>query len=134
MAMTKAERQRMEALEHELALERAFRLGSPVETDVAPPAGNEPDSFGYTINHFAKAIFPARTGAVSHAVGHAGGFEFPHRNAYRAPHGIALFSTRAKALRALRFKVARDAAEHLLRIDEQLALAENSNIEEGIEE
>lgn len=133
MAMTKAERLRVEALEQELALERAFRLGTPVPPDVPIPSGGE-EKTGYTINLFAKAIYPTRTGAVSHTRGISYGYEFPRGDDLRSQRGVPLYSTRVLALRALRYGVALEAAKHLLAIDEAIARADDQQNERVIEE
>jgi hypothetical protein len=109
--MTKVEKARMEALLTEAALRRT----SPVEPDVIPPhpqALSRELSTGFAIVgelSDSARVEVACSSSVSHAVG------YTDRTTTQNPK--ALYSTRLRALRALRYKVEARCAALLRKID-----------------
>lgn len=120
MSMTKAEKAALAAVQHELALHRAMRLDPIEPPDVPPPeAGSVPwdrHTNGWTINAYTGTIQRAWSKHHTHGWGEA-----PVRNGSASQQGIALYSTRLLALRALRATMARQAAEKLAKIDAEIA-------------
>lgn len=114
MPMTKAEKARMAELEKQLLLARALRFTDPVEPDVPIPAtfGKERLAKGFLFNAYTPRVVPACSSSVFHAFG---------RNDQTDSQGARrLFSTRLRALRALRHAVEMECAQKLAGIDLQI--------------
>ena len=113
MAMTKKER---ELMDH-LRMLAALRWTASVLPDVPPPrAGAEFKSFssGWTFNTHAMWVKPAWSSSISHGIGASR----PEPQRYAGSQGPThLYSTKLRALRAMRHAVERDAALQLRKID-----------------
>lgn len=113
MRKTKAERER----EAQAAIEQARRISaarrwtddSDIEPDVPPPSGFNELTTGWVYNAYARRIDVACSSSVSHAIG---------RTDRTTTQGArALYSTRERALRALRVALERQFAEELAKVD-----------------
>lgn len=124
MAMNKAERERMSALEKQLIIERhnnriakALRYTDPVTPDLPPPEGGSMgmthgfDIYGYGIEN---KIEPVSSSSTSHYRYHEGS---RMGGSQKSRH---LFSTRLLALRAARNQVEEAAARRLAEIDAEI--------------
>lgn len=108
MAMNKKEQEMVEALRAELA----FRRTAPVAPDIDPPEmGNELRK-GWLFNAYNSQTVPACTTCVSHSYGD------DTRASSQGP--CKLYSTRLRALQALRWAVEQDCVQRLRKIDRQI--------------
>lgn len=80
-----------------------------IAPDVPPPTGWNELTTGWTFNAYARWIDVACSSSFAHAVGRT--------DKTTAQNSRALYSTRARAVRALRCAVERECAELLLKID-----------------
>lgn len=121
MAMNKRERAAMEALEVRCALRHTDHDPAP---DLPVPGRDELPGFQdvrhgwsvYPSRHIGGAVEATWTTTVTHGAGHPDG-----RPQYRGSRaGIAQYSTRVRALRALRRAVEQKAAEDLRTIDRMI--------------
>lgn len=122
MAMTKKEKEAMQAAIDRADLIAALRWTSPVPFDVAPPDSLQGGYVeGWTYNAFTGRVQLEWSGAVLHGSGSAPA-SFAERAQRSAAQGAQrMYSTKAKALAALRHEVERGAAKRLLDIDRQIA-------------
>ncbi len=89
----------------------AFRLTDPVEPDVPVP-GFDDLSKGYLFNAYSGDVLKACSSSVFHSYG---------RDDKTTTQGARrLYSTKALALKALRYSVERDCISRLTRIDKQI--------------
>ena len=113
MAMTKKEREHMD----HLRMLAALRWTASVLPDVPPPkTGTKFDSFssGWTYNVSGMWVKPAWSSTISHGIGAS----HPEPQRCSSSQGaMNLYSSKLRALRALRHAVERDAAIKLRRID-----------------
>lgn len=113
MAMTKKEREEMEALKKELRLAKALRWTEKIEPDVEPPSVNYMNDLdlakGWLFNSYSGSIVKACSSSVSHNYGSDDGTT--SKGARR------LYSTKLRAMRALRNAVERECARKLAEID-----------------
>lgn len=115
--MTKKDQARMEALENEVRLMRALRWSDPVEPDVAPPETfTRGLSKGFLFNKYSTRIEKACSSSIGHNFGD------DEKTSTQGPR--ALFSSKALALRAMRYEVAMDSATTLAAIDKAIEEAE----------
>jgi hypothetical protein len=112
MAMTKKEREEMEALRRELAIASAFRMTDPVDRDLPPPTDFSDLSRGWDFNAHNRSVEKACSSCVHHGSG------WERTNTQRPAH---LYSTERRAWLALRYAIARQAAAHLAEIDARIA-------------
>jgi len=111
MAMTKKEREAFAALEKELALARAWKLTTPVETDVPPPPHSiiaNPLTRGWNFSAYNDDVYKACSSSISHGRGWG-------KTTSQRP--LPLYSTFELAKAALRYAVEREVLEKLARID-----------------
>lgn len=113
MAMTKAEKAKLAALDAELALVRALRWTAPVQPDLPVPEFGQTTS-GWQINTYSGRVYEAWSESAAHGEGKA-------RGSYGSQKGIPLYSTRLLALQAMRAAVELECAQKLAAIDAQIA-------------
>lgn len=121
MAMTKAEKQRFDALERELTLIRAMRLTEDVPRDIPSPAPGEVEyrdlpTQGWLYLRYRLSVVRAESTTVSHRTGSVGS---ESREGW-AKGPSALYSTKLLALKAMRREVELAHAEELARIDKMI--------------
>jgi hypothetical protein len=118
MAMTKKEKAAFDAAIERAEILAALRWTAPVLPDVPPPKSGY--SEGWEFNAYTRRVEQAWSDTVTHGSGPA-----PHdykRYVSASQNGIALYSTKARALAALRYEVELQAAKMLLEIDKRIAL------------
>lgn len=117
MAMTKKEQAEFEELRQQLLLAKALRFTEQVERDLHPPQ-DEKIVNGWNYNDYIGDFFysPRVEKACTASNMHGNG-KWNHTNARRAQF---LFSTRLKALRALRCAVEQKVASILAKIDAEI--------------
>jgi hypothetical protein len=127
--MNKKEQAQMDALTDQLAklqfeaaaqqlINRALRWTGPVAPDVAPPKwayGNDDATRGWLFNVHVERVAPASSGAVSHNYGSQ-----DYMSGGRTQGARWLFSTRLRALQALRYEVEQVYARRLAAIDAEI--------------
>lgn len=124
--MTKRERAEVDARIEELETYRALRWTGPVDPDVPPPALTFTYSRGWDVHAMAlgsgaswgivNAVERAWSDTIAHGRGDPPADGVPRK--FSASRGArTLYSTRLRALRALRHAVEREAAGVLRRID-----------------
>lgn len=119
----------LENLKKELVLARALRWTDADETPdlPAPVPGSGEITVGWVFRHCSWGpgggfVLPACSSSVTHQVDATSAEEFMSRaRGSHSQNGIPLFSTRVRALRALRRSVERQAAADLALIDYKLA-------------
>jgi hypothetical protein len=117
MAMTKKEREQMDAAIQKAELLAALRWTAPVEKDLPPPDKSGEYSEGWDCNLSAQRVYVAWSDYVGHGSGHAP-INYSQRNG--SQKSIWLYSTREKALAALRHAIEKEAASKLLACDKQI--------------
>lgn len=105
MAMNKKEQAEVEALKTALA----FRFTSNVLPDLQPPTTGSELRKGWLFNVYSNQVDPACTSVISHSVG--------RDDQARSQGCRVLFSTKLRALRALRYAVEQECALKLRQID-----------------
>lgn len=119
--MTKKELAAMQAAIDRAETLAALRWTSEVLPDVMPPESGGYTQ-GWTFNAYVRNVQIAWSGATVHGYGEA-----PTRGAcYRSAsqNSIRLFSTKARALSALRHALEKECAAALLKIDRELTTPE----------
>ena len=114
MAMTKAEKAKVEELKTELALRWTTDDVSP---DVPPPPAFGGYSQGWTFNAYNLEAYEAWSSSLHHGRGKAPKTEKERRNISATQRPIELYSTRERALRAMRRTIEREAAKKLRSVD-----------------
>lgn len=114
MTMTKKEQAAMQALEHELAMAKAFRRTGPVPRDLPPPTmlGKDGLTRGWDYNVCGISVGKMCSSSIYH------GFGWERTSTQQAR---TLYSTEVLAWAALRYAVEQEAAENLARIDAEIA-------------
>ncbi|WP_134043815.1 hypothetical protein [Paraburkholderia caballeronis] len=123
MAMTKAEKARVEQLETELREAKALRWTERVTPDIPVPMGGSfAETSGYTLigSRDYIRVEPAWSSCVFHGTGYASSKEQKAHRGSASQKGIALYSTRLLALRAMRFEIESGAAKRLSSIDKMI--------------
>jgi hypothetical protein len=122
MAMTKKEREQMDAAIHKAELLAALRWTAPVEKDLPPPdkCGVYSEGWDYILS--TQRVYVAWSDFVSHGTGHA---PINLSQRHGSQNSIWLYSTREKALAALRHAIEKEAASKLLACDKQINAKEN---------
>ena len=130
MAMTKKESAEMQAAKAEMqaAIDRAdtlaaLRWTAPVQRDVDVPMNGYSEGWDYNTNTYSGIVFRGWSSSVSHGKGPA-----PTPGAIRtvsaSQDARRLYSTEALALAAMRHEIEQKAAAKLLKIDRQIAAAQ----------
>lgn len=119
MAMTKKEKAEMQAAIDRAETLAALRWTAPVVRDVGVP--NNGYSEGWDYNSYKKEVFRGWSSSGSHGTGPApevGRYRYASQDARR------LYSTEALALAAMRHEIEQKAAADLMKIDRQIAAAQ----------
>ena len=114
MAMTKKEQAAMQAAIDRAEALAALRWTAPVAPDVPIPEPGGAFVTGWTYNEYAREVRPAWSSSVSH-----GTSTEPGRHGTQGP--LALYSTRTRALQALRHALELQAAAKLLAVDRAIS-------------
>jgi len=105
----------------------AFTRTAPVPFDVPPPTYDcgQRHTVGWRFNTYSKRVWLAWSESVAHGDG-----EYPTdpRNRSGSQRSIALFSTEALALRAMRYDVKMECARALREIDKRIEAARSEGI------
>ncbi|HIH2750786.1 TPA: hypothetical protein ACYLN4_006607 [Burkholderia lata] len=118
MAMNKAERAHVEALEQSLREARALRWSDPVEPDLLASSGNEIS--GFYANVYSKKVGVAWSTRTYHGRDCASSKEQKASGTSASQRGIDLYSTKVRALQALRHEIVKQAVKDLAEIDRQI--------------
>ena len=110
MAMTKAEKKVVEELREEIVQLKAFRRTAGVARDV--PIPSEGVVFGWSFNLYAKRVYESWSKRNSNGQGH-----IVPPPGFGSSNGIAQFSTKARALRALRYDMEKAMSKELSLVD-----------------
>ena len=116
MAMTKKEKAAIEAAINRAETLEALRWTQRVLPDVDTPARYSDIATGWTFNVASMRVSRGWTSSISHGTGE-------YRPGSGSQGGIAMFSTRALAVAALRHAVELDSAQRLMRVDAMKAEA-----------
>lgn len=114
MAMTKKEQAAMNAAIERAEMLAALRWTAPVERDVPIPELFGSETSGWDFNKHSREVFRAWSGSVRNGFGAKYGGS-------ASQGGRALFSTRQRALAALRYAMECEYASALLRVDKAMA-------------
>lgn len=114
--MNKKESAAFEQLQQELRLAKALSWPQPVAPDVAVPNQNEPDTTGFHFNVFTNRVEPC----ASSSTHHRWGYSEMSKVGGNSQQPKALYSTKLRALQALRHEVEKDCAKRLAAIDKQI--------------
>jgi len=130
MAMTKAEKQRLELAERERDLARSLRWSPPVSRDREPPApGNtETMSLGWDVIVSTGRVYKAFSRSSSHGSGWPADDEPRWRRA-DSQGSLPLYSSELRALRSLRHDVVQECAKRLLDIDKRIEELEAADVD-----
>jgi hypothetical protein len=120
MAMTKKERADMNAAIDRAETLAALRWTAPVERDVMPP-----ERGGYTegwdFNVYSMQVWRGWSSCVSHGIGPA---PIEGRHHSGSQNARRMFSTKEKALRAMRHEMELQFAADLLKVERRIASAQ----------
>lgn len=119
MAMTKKEQAEFQAAIDRADTLAALRWTAPVERDVFPPKDGYTE--GWDFNSYTKTAHAGWSSSIHHGTGPAPQDSKRHYTASQNPR--RMFSTKAKALAALRHEVEKNTAADLLAIDRQIIAA-----------
>ena len=118
MSMTKKEKAAFDAAIKKAETLAALRWTSPVKKDVLPPNVNEPSTNRYTkgwvFNSYNMSVSTAWSSCIHHGSGEPPG-NGKHGSSSQMP--ICMYSTKAKALAALRHELENKYARDLYEID-----------------
>jgi hypothetical protein len=117
MAMTRKEKAEMRAAIEKAELLAALRWTSQVERDVAPPESYSGHSEGWDFNSYNKKVFKAWSENVSNGTGE---YQPVGKNRIGSQGSVWLFSTRKRALAAMRQDIETKSARELLEIDRMM--------------
>jgi hypothetical protein len=120
MAMNKKEQEQMTALQKALRLAKALRWTEPVAPDLLPPHAFNKETSGFAFNTHSGTVSPAWSDSVSHSIGHASREAMGRSSA--SQRSSPLYSTRLRALRAMRAVVEKEVAERLAAIDAKIEM------------
>lgn len=115
MAMNEKERTEFDAAKKAVVVARALNWSEPVARDLLPNNAVVGEVCGFTFNAYNGEVLYALSGTVSHATSRD---DFPKRTSTQ--RGIAMFSTKLLALKAMRHEVEKECAEKLAKIDMQI--------------
>ncbi len=113
--MKQTKEQEIESLRKELKRHRTFKLTEPVEPDIPPPTEQLARTEGWTYNPNSMEVRQAWSESEFHGYDKPQGFSNP---SYCGP--ISLYSTRVRALRALRYEIELQTIEKLQTIDDAI--------------
>jgi hypothetical protein len=114
--MNKKEQAAFAELQEELRLVKAWKLTENVLPDIPVPESGHTQ--GWTYNKYTKCVDLAWSKCVTHGYG---AWKDHPRNGIQC--GIALFSTRERALRAMRYEIEQRFMRELAAIDMQIEQA-----------
>lgn len=118
--MTKREQAEMDALRKEVRIARALRFSEPVEPDVPIPSGFSELSTGFYVWANGPDRVHHRSVAVDVACSSSSGHAFGSTAKTNSQGPRRLYSSRLLALKAGRADLARQCAESLAWVDEQI--------------
>lgn len=125
MTMNKTEQKRLDDAEQAARINRALRWSpEPVPTRDLPPGEMNAPSLGWNVNRhraYDGAVFKAWSDETRHGEGHPTLAQLRGQGFTGSQRGIALYSTKLRALQALRCEVEMDAAQRLASIDAMIA-------------
>lgn len=124
MAMNKTEKKRLEDLEQELRIAKAFRWHEPVEANVPRPTGWNTVTEGYISHGYVTIGIRAEKGWSERSRHGTGPKPDPKNYHSGSQNGIDLYSTESKALRAARAVIVRDMARKLAAMDSDIEALE----------
>jgi hypothetical protein len=112
MTMNKKEKAELALAKHELALHRTFSIqAGSVERDLPPPAWGEELTKGWDFNTYSTRVFKACSDCVHHGVGW---------DKTDIQSSVSLYSTRDRAVMALRYSKQRECMKILLEVDDMI--------------
>lgn len=128
MAMSKKEREQFAALETKFRMTAALRWTDAVPFDLMPPAPGSADGeiSGFIFNTYNLKVEPAWSNSVIHGRGYASEAEHRATRGSASQRGIAMHSTRLRALRALRHSLEVEAAARLMEVDRMIEAEEDA--------
>ena len=126
MAMTKKEKAAMQAAIDRAELLAALRWTAPVERDVGIPLQGYSEGWDY--NAHSQRVWQGWSDRVAHGEGKA-----PEAGKYRSGSqgSRRMFSTKARALAAMRHEMEQKAAADLMKVDRQIAAAMQADEDVG---
>ena len=119
MAMTKKEQAAMQAAIDRADTLAALRWTGPVERDVSVPLKGYSEGWDY--NAHSQRVWVGWSGQVAHGQGPAPKDGQRHYNG--SQNSRRMFSTKARALAAMRHEMEQKAAGDLMNVDRQIAAA-----------
>ena len=119
MAMNKAERRELESLKKELLRARAWRLTQPVDCDIAIPTYTEGLVKGWSLNAYSDRVDVSCSTSIHHSVW--------KNDETRSQGAISQYSTKLRALHALRYEVEQLCIDRLVKIDQMIAEEESQS-------
>lgn len=127
MAMNKAEKAHVAALEKQLAEARAFRRTDVVDADLLPPEGYGPERFTFGFRSFVYGIIEYRAEPMASSSIYNYRYRSSGVRESGGSHGsMRLCSTRLLALQRARNQLEQNVAEALARLDAEIE-AERDN-------
>lgn len=118
MAMNKKEQAAFEALQQEVMRNRALRWSDyDTETDLPVPSSYNEYVNGWTFNATTRRVYESWSSAVSHGSCHVIDGKRP---AHASQQGIRQYSSRERALKAMRRSMEADFASALASVDKQI--------------
>ncbi len=111
MAMTKKEKELLDEALLRIELLTAFHWTSPIEPDIPVPKNGLVSGWMYTLN--SRNVYAAWSTSNKHG-------DMPYTPQFWYGNGIALYSTKTKALAALRNAIEVQVAKDLLDIDNRI--------------
>lgn len=125
MAMNKAEQKRLDDAEYTARINRALRWSpEPAPTRDLPPGEMDAPSLGWDMNPnrtYGYAVYEAWSTGTRHGEGHPTLEQLRDRNFSGSQRAVPLYSTKLRALQALRCEVEMAAAQRLASIDAMIA-------------
>ena len=119
MAMNKREKEQLENAVRLMALNRSLRWSDyRPDRDVGTPDSISKYVNGWSINTYSFRVYKTWSSSVSHGDGWVENEERPRTSSQK---GIAQYSTKDKALKALRHCMEMKFAEALYEIDQQIS-------------
>lgn len=116
MAIPKKVQEQIDALQREVAITRALRWTSPIPKRDVVSTGSDLVT-GWTYNTHTQRVDVACSDGAFHAIGRT--------DKTTTQQSLAMYSTKALALRALRAALEREFAMRLEHIDRQIEAADN---------
>jgi len=129
MAMNKKEREQLDATIREAQVNKALRWSDyEVEPDLSPPpysyAPEEKITNGWSFNAHNGRVYQTWSESSSHGDGWR---VVGEKNTYGSQRGISQYSTKEKALKALRVKLENNFAKALADVDILIKLEKDKN-------